>query len=196
MSSTVMARNLARSANYNDYLAKVPHFERLQIPSPQGTWEATFSEQGLISLDWLGSDVPATTHSGPSSPEAERLLQQLTQYFYDPDPTHTEAFEDFKDIPIDWDSLPGTPFHRKVWQAIYTIPFGKTQTYGWIAERIGSPKSFRAVGQGTGRNPIPIVIPCHRVTATNGKLGGFMLGHPQGLSIKRFLLSREGHTAR
>ncbi len=200
MTSNVLTRTEPAPIDFSATLDSPPtstlaeSLQRLQVPSPHGTWEARFTDQGLVSLDWLGLESPELQTVGPSHPIAERLVQQLTQYFYDPDPQRAEGFEDFKDIPIDWAVLPGTAFHQKVWQAIYAIPFGKTLTYRTIAERIGSPKGFRAVGQATGRNPIPIVIPCHRVLGSSGKLHGFMRNHPDGLPLKHFLLSREGHT--
>ena len=83
--------------------------------------------------------------------------------------------------------LNGTDFQKKVWQALLTIPYGATVTYGDIAERIHNPKAFRAVGLANRCNPIPIIIPCHRVIGKNGQLTGFA----GGLDIKRFLLDLE-----
>ncbi len=88
-------------------------------------------------------------------------------------------------VPIDLRK--GSPFDRKVWKAIEGIPFGKTMSYGQIAERAGSPGAARAAGGACGRNPVPILIPCHRVVAGGGKLGGF----GGGLDIKRALLELE-----
>lgn len=86
-------------------------------------------------------------------------------------------------------SLPqGTPFQRRVWQTTRTIPYGETRSYAWVAERMGCPRAARAVGQALGRNPLPLLIPCHRVVASNGSLGGFT----GGLEIKRKLLGLEG----
>ncbi|KAF0861704.1 methylated-DNA--[protein]-cysteine S-methyltransferase [Pseudomonas sp. LD120] len=82
----------------------------------------------------------------------------------------------------------GTEFQRKVWQALLTIPFGETRSYGQIARQIGSPKSVRAVGAANGRNPISIVVPCHRVIGATGSLTGFA----GGLEAKQFLLALEG----
>jgi len=84
----------------------------------------------------------------------------------------------------------GTPFQRKVWSALARIPYGRTRSYGDIAQAIGRPKAFRAVGNANGRNSIPLIIPCHRVIESNGGLGGF--GH--GLRVKKRLLDFEkGH---
>jgi methylated-DNA-[protein]-cysteine S-methyltransferase len=81
----------------------------------------------------------------------------------------------------------GTPFQRRVWKGLTDIPYGQVISYGELARRIGMPGAARAVGQANGANPIPIVIPCHRVIAANGTIGGFS----SGLAIKRQLLSHE-----
>ncbi len=81
----------------------------------------------------------------------------------------------------------GTPFQKKVWSALTKIPYGRTRSYADIARTIGHPKAFRAVGNANGRNSIPLIIPCHRVIASNGGLGGF--GH--GIKVKRQLLDFE-----
>lgn len=82
------------------------------------------------------------------------------------------------------------PFHRKVYKALCKIPAGKTITYAELARRAGSPGAARAVGQAMAKNPFPIVIPCHRVVAGNGKLGGY--SGRGGVAIKRALLALEG----
>lgn len=81
----------------------------------------------------------------------------------------------------------GTPFQNKVWAALRTIPYGKTASYGDIAKKIGSPTASRAVGAANGRNPIAIVVPCHRVIGANGTLTGYA----GGLDMKRQLLAHE-----
>lgn len=85
-------------------------------------------------------------------------------------------------------NLRGTPFEKKVWLELTKIPHGQTRSYKEIAEAIGHPRSFRAVGNANGRNALPLIIPCHRVIASNGGLGGF--GH--GLKVKKQLLDLEG----
>jgi methylated-DNA-[protein]-cysteine S-methyltransferase len=80
-----------------------------------------------------------------------------------------------------------TDFQRSVWRVVRQIPRGETRNYGWIADQIGSPKAARAVGQALARNPVPIVIPCHRVISGDGRLGGFS----GGLKLKKFLLDLE-----
>lgn len=84
-------------------------------------------------------------------------------------------------------SLQGTDFQKKVWHALTQIPYGKTISYGDLAQRIGNPKACRAVGLANGKNPIPIIIPCHRVIGKNGKLTGFGGGIP----VKQHLLELE-----
>ncbi|NWF94332.1 MAG: methylated-DNA--[protein]-cysteine S-methyltransferase [Syntrophaceae bacterium] len=81
----------------------------------------------------------------------------------------------------------GTPFEKRVWRALAKIPYGETRSYKQIAQVIGHPKACRAVGNANGHNPLPLIIPCHRVIASNGGLGGF--GH--GLQAKRQLLNFE-----
>jgi methylated-DNA-[protein]-cysteine S-methyltransferase len=80
-----------------------------------------------------------------------------------------------------------TPFQSRVWEAARKIPYGQTRSYGWIAQQIGNPKASRAVGQALGRNPFPIIVPCHRVIAGDGGLGGFS----GGLDMKNKLLALE-----
>ena len=89
-------------------------------------------------------------------------------------------------VPLDLSS--GTSFQRQVWRALQRVPYGKLRSYQWIAARVGGRQYARAVGNAVGANPIPIVIPCHRIIAQDASLGGFS----GGLSMKRKLLSLEG----
>ncbi len=89
------------------------------------------------------------------------------------------------DIPI---HLAGTEFQNRTWRTLATIPFGQTRTYGWLAKAVGSPGASRAVGAANGVNPIPIILPCHRIIGANGALTGF----GGGLPTKQFLLQLEG----
>ncbi len=82
----------------------------------------------------------------------------------------------------------GTGFQQKVWEALQSIPYGQTKSYAWIAEAIGQSKAVRAVGGANGKNPIPIIVPCHRVIRKDGNIGGYT----GGLDKKRFLLDLEG----
>jgi methylated-DNA-[protein]-cysteine S-methyltransferase len=88
---------------------------------------------------------------------------------------------------IEW-RIAGTPFQRKVWMALPTIPAGTTMSYGELAQKLGSPNAMRAVGHANGSNPISVVIPCHRLIATNGAL----VKYGSGLERKRWLLTHEG----
>jgi O-6-methylguanine DNA methyltransferase len=119
-----------------------------------------------------------TLRDGAAPPS---LIAALEAYFHG----ETEAIEQ---IPT---ATGGTPFQRKVWAALRTIPSGTTISYGQLAARIGRPGSARAVGAANGANPIPIVVPCHRVIGANGTLTGFA----SGLERKRWLLDHEQRLA-
>ncbi len=112
------------------------------------------------------------------SPSLEAARRQLLDYL-------TERRKSF-DVPLDLTG--GTSFQRKVWRALQRVPYGKLRSYRWIAERVGGRQYARAVGNAVGANPLPIVIPCHRIVAHDASLGGFS----GGLSMKRKLLSLEG----
>jgi methylated-DNA-[protein]-cysteine S-methyltransferase len=119
-----------------------------------------------------------------------RLLDATESYRYFQDTIHKliAYFNgnqvDFTEI-MDLDNV--TDFQRKVWQATRTIPYGETRSYSWVAKKINRPKAVRAVGQALGRNPLPVIIPCHRVLASNGGMGGYT----GGLDMKKFLLALE-----
>ena len=95
------------------------------------------------------------------------------------------------DVPLSINK--GTIFQKKVWQALQAIPFGEIRTYKEIAIAVGSPKAVRAIGQANRTNPLPIVIPCHRVIGQNGQLTGYMGNTEEGIAIKRQLLVLEGY---
>ena len=94
----------------------------------------------------------------------------------------------FDDIPVKY--LYGSEFDKRVWNITRTIPYGEVRTYGWIAEKLGGVKYSRAVGNSLGRNPIMIIVPCHRVVRSGGGLGGF--SSVGGLELKEYLLRMEG----
>lgn len=114
-------------------------------------------------------------NAGPA-PVAE-AVRQLEEYFSG----RRRRF----DLPL---RMAGTPFQRAVWAFLLTIPYGRTYTYKEVAEALGRPGAARAVGSAVGSNPISIVVPCHRIVASGGKLGGY----GGGLDVKRFLLDLEG----
>lgn len=110
-------------------------------------------------------------------PETRR---QLTAYF-------SGKLRKF-DLPL---ALYGTPFQERVWRALAEIPYGETRSYGWLANHLRAPMASRAVGAANGANPLPIVLPCHRVIGADGSLTGF----GGGIETKRFLLAHEGAAA-
>ncbi len=149
--------------------------------SPVGTLTLVATDEGLAGILWendwpnrvqLRLEVRDDSH--PVLLETER---QLNEYFSG---QRTQFV-----LKLDVD---GTPFQRKVWDALRTIPFGETRSYGDIAKQIGNPGAMRAVGAANGRNPVSIVVPCHRVIGSTGKLTGF----GGGLDAKGFLLNLEG----
>lgn len=118
----------------------------------------------------------AATH--PDSPVDVEVASTLERYFAgDLDAIDTLEVEPVK----------GTEFQRAVWQELRAIPPGETITYAELAERVGRPGAFRAVGSANGANPVPIVVPCHRVVNTGGGMGGYAYG----LDVKRWLLTHE-----
>ena len=107
----------------------------------------------------------------------DNLMERLKVYFSG----HRTTFPDKLDLSR------ATHFQREVWEITRLIPYGETRSYAWVAEQIKKPKAVRAVGQALAKNPLPIIIPCHRVVASDGKLGGFS----GGMKMKRYLLSLE-----
>jgi O-6-methylguanine DNA methyltransferase len=124
---------------------------------------------------WLRTTF-ADAERVPWLPLVDKLSQELAEYF-------AGRRREFS-IPLD---LRGTDFQRAVWRAIGAIPYGQTRTYGDIAAATGRPRAVRAAGTATGNNRVPILIPCHRVIAAQGRLGGFS----GGLDAKRRLLALE-----
>lgn len=122
----------------------------------------------------LGDSI---NHATLSSHRFQGLMERLRSYFTG----HEAGFQDRLDLSG------GTPFQREVWETTRLIPYGETRSYTWVAEQIGKPQAVRAVGQALGRNPLPVIVPCHRVLAANGGPGGFS----GGLEMKRFLLNLE-----
>jgi methylated-DNA-[protein]-cysteine S-methyltransferase len=126
---------------------------------------------------WLPNDTRAPRPSGAGAPDVLKgAATQLEEYF-------ARDRRDF-DVPL---GLAGTDFQKDVWAELACIPYGETISYGELARRVGRPKGSRAVGQANGRNPIAIIVPCHRVVAGDG-IGGY----GGGLPIKRALLALEG----
>lgn len=150
------------------------------MPSPVGQLKLIASDQGLASVLWE-KDNPKRVKLEPiqehnTHPLLLETQKQLQEYF---EGTRT-AFS----LPL---AFAGTEFQKKVWQALLTIAFGETRSYGQIAAQIGNNKASRPVGAANGRNPISIIVPCHRVIGTSGQLTGFA----GGLDVKAFLLKHE-----
>ena len=122
----------------------------------------------------LGDSV---NHATWSPHRFKDLMERLRIYFSG----HKAVF------PEELDLSAATPFQREVWEITRLIPYGETRSYTWVAEQIGKPKALRAVGQALGSNPLPVIVPCHRVLNIDGKLGGYS----RGVEMKRYLLSLE-----
>jgi methylated-DNA-[protein]-cysteine S-methyltransferase len=156
------------------------------IDSPLGPLFIAASERGLCHVDFGISEADFLSGLDPlarterNAPALARYEEQLRAYFAG----ERTGF----DVPLDLSRL--TDFQLSVLQAARRIPAGSVWTYGQVARSIGKPKASRAVGQALGRNPVPIVIPCHRVVASGGGLGGYSGGG--GLDSKRWLLHLEG----
>ena len=146
------------------------------------------SDQGLAAIEWSQDEAAFGAYlikrfKRPVQPDPEKVaptLRQLDEYLRGA----RKAF----DLPIDWSLL--RPFQRQVLEIVYGIPYGQTRTYGNIALEIGNPRSARAVGRANATNPMPLVIPCHRVIGGDGKLHGY--GGGEGLPTKEWLLQLEG----
>jgi methylated-DNA-[protein]-cysteine S-methyltransferase len=150
----------------------------LVVASPVGKLRLVASEKGLVAIDVRNNAKQEVTAKNPSAQAV--LIQtkkQLEQYFAGKRTTF--------DVALD---LVGTEFQVQAWRALCRIPFGRTISYGQQAANIKKPKAFRAVGSANGKNPIPIIVPCHRVVASDGSLGGYSLG----LRMKKQLLALEG----
>jgi methylated-DNA-[protein]-cysteine S-methyltransferase len=149
--------------------------------SPVGHLDLAMSEQGLAVVAFHGHWIaPHGTANVRWIEEPDRfrdVTRQLDEYF-------SGTRQSF-DLPLD---LRGPAFHQRCWQALLRIPCGQTWSYAQLAAEIGSPGASRAVGQANHHNPVAIIVPCHRVIASNGTLAGF----GGGLAAKEFLLKLEG----
>jgi methylated-DNA-[protein]-cysteine S-methyltransferase len=154
----------------------------LRLPTPIGTLVLSGDDRALTGVLLPGSGLRSPR---PTAPEVARdavrgpvreAARQLDQYFAG----KRRSF----DVPL---ALDGTPFQEQVWLALAEIPYGETISYAELARWVGRPQAFRAVGQANGANPIPIILPCHRVVAADGTIGGY----GGGLPTKRRLLALE-----
>lgn len=157
-----------------------PHYFTT-MPSPVGELTLVASDHGLRAILWPDDDgrvpLPEQLEEKPDLAVLVAARQQLAEYFSG---DRTEF-----DLPLD---VRGTEFQRAAWQALAEIPYGSTASYAEQAARIGRPTAVRAVGAANGRNPLSIVLPCHRVVGSNGSLTGFAAG----IDSKRMLLQMEG----
>lgn len=148
---------------------------RLSYESPIGTLAIYSNGRALCRIEIAGADF-----IGDKQNEVQQIFAETKRwmdiYFTGEKPYFTPKLE-----------LCGTDFQKKVWNELLSVPFGRTATYGDIAKRIGC-KSAQAIGQAVGKNPILIIVPCHRIMAANGKLGGFSAG----IERKKWLLKNEG----
>ena len=152
-----------------------------RLASPIGELVITASDCGLTAVWFPGKGpiaaAPSDDGGAPAHAVLARASEQLAEYFAG---TRTTF-----DLPLD---AGGTAFEQRVWEALGTIPYGTTTSYGELARRLGDVRATRAVGAANGKNPIPIIVPCHRVIGANGALTGF----GGGLDRKRWLLEHEG----
>ena len=161
--------------------ALTAHRTHTVVDSPVGplTLVATDGVLSGVYMEEQRHRPPTESFGVPDSTGFESATEQLAEYFAGDRTEFT--------IPL---NLIGTEFQRTVWQALREIPYGHTESYGGLATRIGRPSASRAVGLANGRNPIGIIVPCHRVIAGNGNLTGY----GGGLSRKRHLLALENNT--
>ncbi|HVO59939.1 MAG TPA: methylated-DNA--[protein]-cysteine S-methyltransferase [Terriglobales bacterium] len=150
------------------------------VASPIGRLKLVASDKGLVAILWE-SDNPRRVRLAelvecPEHPILVRTHKELDEYFAG----KRDAFT----VPLD---MRGTPFQKQVWEALLGITFGETRTYGQLAKQLGNTKATRAVGAANGRNPLAILVPCHRVIGFSGKLTGFA----GGLGAKAHLLRLE-----
>jgi len=160
-----------------------PEFILLSLETPDGEFVAHYSTAGLAALNF-----PTNPECAGRAPE-NGIDARMAAW-------HQLTITAVKNVlagraagplpPLDLSA--GTEFQRAVWQAMLRIPSGRTRSYGELAAEIGNPQAVRAVGGACGANPIPVLVPCHRVLAAGGKIGGFS----GGLDWKRKLLAREG----
>lgn len=150
------------------------------INSPVGKLKVVASEKGLVAVLWENDNPRRVPLGGSRESEHDPILneteRQLTEYFAG----RRNSFS----LPLD---MRGTRFQKAVWKALRGIPFGETRSYGQLARELGNPRATRAVGAANGRNPLCIIVPCHRVIGADGQLTGFA----GGLNTKTHLLKLE-----
>jgi O-6-methylguanine DNA methyltransferase len=158
------------------------NFVELPISTRDGKFIAHYSEKGLTELNFPVGRASPRAAKKEIVPSKIRAWHRTTETAL----KKILAGKKSKLPPLDWTGK--TEFQKSVWRQMLKISAGKTKSYGEIASAIGKPKAVRAVGGACGANPVPVLVPCHRVLAANKKLGGFS----GGLDWKRSLLNREG----
>ena len=155
--------------------------------TPLGDLCLAASDFGLVAVEWAASQLHLDSYlqrlKRPIEPNEKKIapyVKELREYL--------EGKRHAFTIPIDWTLF--RPFQREALQAVYRIPYSQTRTYQEIAIRLGRPNASRAIGRANATNPMPLVIPCHRVIGTDGKLHGY--GGGEGLKTKEWLLKMEG----
>jgi O-6-methylguanine DNA methyltransferase len=175
--------NLLKSQSGMNARTQTTTYE-LAVPTADGNFVAHYSEKGLCALDFPSSARASANSDGSPKPPAEirrwhtATVKALSRALSGRTPGALP--------PLDLSA--GTDFQKRVWGALREIASGRTSSYGEVAQAIGRPQAVRAVGGACGANPIPVLVPCHRVLAADRKLGGFS----SGLHWKRILLAREG----
>lgn len=144
--------------------------------SPVGNLTLVSDGEAIVHVEFENPKYPAPTYPRGEDEITQKARRELGAYFAGKLKTFT--------IPV---APRGTPFQESAWKALQKIPYGATRSYAQQAVAIGKPKAVRAVGSANGRNPIPIIIPCHRVIGADGSLTGF----GGGMETKRFLLALE-----
>ncbi|MFN0090845.1 MAG: methylated-DNA--[protein]-cysteine S-methyltransferase [Acidimicrobiales bacterium] len=164
-------------------MAPLPPPGWVSVAAPPGDLWLAGGDAGLAAVCFGGPSLAFARALGPGSEaagaHAERARRQLEEYF--------DGRRRRFDLDLDW-SLTRSPFRRAVLEALAEVPFGVTVSYGELARRVGNPGAVRAVGTAMATNPLPLVVPCHRVLRAGGALGGYA----GGLDLKRWLLAHEG----
>jgi methylated-DNA-[protein]-cysteine S-methyltransferase len=192
-----------KKAHYNKFMNKPfmnkPLMEKILSPlwigtldtgTPVGVVNVAVTTVGLLRVEWnLDPEAfirQVNERLGPANHLAARLaaetLDQIRAYLAG----KRTAF----DLPVDWSEM--APFQQRVLRQVYAIPFGQVRTYAEVAAQVGQPRACRAVGGANAHNPMPLVVPCHRVVGSDRKLHGF--GAPGGIATKAWLLALEGIT--
>jgi methylated-DNA-[protein]-cysteine S-methyltransferase len=152
-----------------------------RVATPIGTLTLVATDDGLREIRFAGQRPPDGAAEAPGDPVLAEAARQLDEWFAG----ERTAF----DLPLDLGAA--TAFQRRAWLALAEVPYATTPSYGEQADRLGAPRAARAVGAANGRNPLPVVLPCHRLVGADGSLTGF----GGGLDVKRALLDHEAATA-